>query len=217
MAQLASFCSLKESVLERIRRDIVTQVLLPGEIVRDNELAARYEVSTSPIREALVHLATERLVEMPPNRPKRVSAMDRKIARDFFAVYKLVALAGFAWGAPKAGSRELAIMADISSTISKMSESADRYELAQHARGFYEAVYEASGNSELIYTIKRRLGWIDRILFLVRALENKAVLAEWQNIIDSLRDGDFTTAIVIHRRHLELVEREIESIEFTLT
>ena len=65
--------TLKESVADQLRRDIVSGALLPGTIIRDLELAQRYEASTSPVREAVTLLTAEGLIEMPPNRPKPVS------------------------------------------------------------------------------------------------------------------------------------------------
>ncbi len=50
----------------RLRRAIVSLDLLPGQALSENELAARYSVSRTPVREALIRLADEGLVEVAP-------------------------------------------------------------------------------------------------------------------------------------------------------
>ena len=209
MAQVDTFSSLKESVLERIRRDIVMRVLPPGATIRDSELAVRYGVSTSPVREALVQLAADRLIEMPPNRPKRVGPMDRKTTRDFFAVYKLVALAGFTWGAPKIGPAQIARMQAVHDELVEIFPDGDRYLIARQARGFFVPVYEASSNAELIHMITRRFNWIDRLLVLISAFETDAVLGSFSAIIAAFLRGDFSTAIRIHYDLLHQMEADI--------
>ena len=49
-----------------LRRAIVSLDLLPGQALSENELAARYGVSRTPVREALIRLADEGLVEVAP-------------------------------------------------------------------------------------------------------------------------------------------------------
>lgn len=213
MAQVDTFASLKESVLERIRRDIVMRVLAPGEVLRDSTLAERYGVSTSPIREALVQLAADRLIEMPPNRPKRVGVMDHKTTRDFFAVYKLVALAGFTWGAPRIRPEQIDRMRAVREGLVEIFPAGDRYLIARLARGFFVPVYEASDNAELIHMITRRLNWIDRLLVLVSAFETDAVLASFAAIIEALLRGDFSTAIRIHYDLLHRMEDDIAHLD----
>jgi DNA-binding GntR family transcriptional regulator len=53
---------MRHRVFEELRADIMSCALLPGEEVRESELAERYGVSKSPIRDALQKLELEGLV-----------------------------------------------------------------------------------------------------------------------------------------------------------
>ena len=64
--------TLAESVYERIRRDIITNQLKPGEKIDIRELSARYEASETPIRLALNRLASENIIEHFPRQGMRV-------------------------------------------------------------------------------------------------------------------------------------------------
>ncbi|MGH3491167.1 MAG: GntR family transcriptional regulator [Actinopolymorphaceae bacterium] len=58
--------STRSQVYALLRRAIVSLDLLPGQALSENELAARYSVSRTPVREALIRLADEALVEVAP-------------------------------------------------------------------------------------------------------------------------------------------------------
>ncbi|MGW4398040.1 GntR family transcriptional regulator [Amycolatopsis nivea] len=64
-----------EAVLRQLRAEIIGGALAPGEVLRDAEIAARLKVSITPVREAIAQLAQEGLVEVSPNRWRRVAQM----------------------------------------------------------------------------------------------------------------------------------------------
>src|SRR5947209_3876660 len=72
----------RDAVVERLRDEIITGTLRPGTILKDGELASRLGLSITPVREALTQLAAEGLIEMPPNRPKRVALLTRRRTRE---------------------------------------------------------------------------------------------------------------------------------------
>jgi DNA-binding GntR family transcriptional regulator len=63
------------TVYDRLREDILSLGLTPGSDLDEKLLAARYGVSRTPIREALIRLAQSGLVEFSPARGARVSAL----------------------------------------------------------------------------------------------------------------------------------------------
>lgn len=64
---------LKDQLVDRLRNDVLTGHYLVGEPIRQDEVVARYNVSRTPVREALVQLAQEGLVTSIPNRGVRVA------------------------------------------------------------------------------------------------------------------------------------------------
>ena len=69
--------TLATSVYDRMRADILTGKLPPGDKLRSEFLRARYEVGTSPMREALNRLAADGLVVHEDQRGFRVSAVSK--------------------------------------------------------------------------------------------------------------------------------------------
>lgn len=66
-----------DRVAARIREDILRGIFRSGARIKLGEMAARYEISLMPVRDALRQLASEGLVDLLPNRGARVRKVDR--------------------------------------------------------------------------------------------------------------------------------------------
>jgi DNA-binding GntR family transcriptional regulator len=75
---------LREHVYEQLRRDILSCKLAPGAEIREAELAARFEVSKSPVRDALISLVREGLVITIPRQGYRVAPVSISDMLDMF-------------------------------------------------------------------------------------------------------------------------------------
>lgn len=62
-------------VYESLRRAIISLRLPPGEPLEELQLCKAHKVSRTPVREALIRLASEDLVELEPNRGAKVAAL----------------------------------------------------------------------------------------------------------------------------------------------
>lgn len=70
----ANTLSFRESgsLVDVLREDILSLAIPPGSDLEEKQLAEKYQVSRTPIREALIRLAAEGLVEFKPRRGARV-------------------------------------------------------------------------------------------------------------------------------------------------
>lgn len=73
---------LRDDVYRRLRDAIVDGTFMPGEQLKDGELADWLGVSRTPVREALLRLGTSGLVVALPGRSTTVSAIDARAVRD---------------------------------------------------------------------------------------------------------------------------------------
>jgi DNA-binding GntR family transcriptional regulator len=88
----------REAVVHQLRGEIQSGHLPAGTVLKDAELAARLGVSITPVREAITQLAAEGLVDVSPNRARKVAGLSQKSALELVDVMELLACAGFARG-----------------------------------------------------------------------------------------------------------------------
>ncbi len=79
-----------EWVQERLRDAILQGELAPGERLRANELAERWDVSATPLREAFQRLAADGLVAISPQRGARVAAPSPQEATELYELRLLL-------------------------------------------------------------------------------------------------------------------------------
>lgn len=133
--------SRTQFVLDAIKHQILTGQLSPGQALVETELAARFGVSKTPVREALKTLAGSGLVEMSQYKGVTVRMVDAAMARSVYDVRLLLEPAALArtirGGAVTDAAAEALARSDAA------SDPADR-SLAN--RDFHRALYLPCGN-----------------------------------------------------------------------
>jgi DNA-binding GntR family transcriptional regulator len=82
--------TLSERVTTLVREAILQAEFRPGERINQDELAARFGISRMPIRDAVMRLAAEGLVEVLPHRGAFVTSLSPQSVRDIFGVRLLL-------------------------------------------------------------------------------------------------------------------------------
>jgi DNA-binding GntR family transcriptional regulator len=82
--------SLHDNVAERLRAMVFDRQLAPGALIDEKALAARWQISRTPLREALKVLAAEGLVELVPGKGSRVVSLTDEDAESLFPVMALL-------------------------------------------------------------------------------------------------------------------------------
>lgn len=75
---------MRETVYEQLRAEVISCQLAPGTELREGELAARFEMSKSPVRDALMRLEREGLVITLPRQGYRVAPVSLNDVLDLF-------------------------------------------------------------------------------------------------------------------------------------
>jgi DNA-binding GntR family transcriptional regulator len=65
----------RERVYDALRYAIIALAIEPGSVLEETALCRQYKVSRTPVREALIRLSSEGLVEIEPNRGARVATL----------------------------------------------------------------------------------------------------------------------------------------------
>lgn len=139
----------REAVVNQLREEIVGGRLEPGSVLKDAELAGRLGMSITPVREAITQLAAEGLVDIAPNRTRKVAGVNQKAALELMDVMELLACAGFAWGVINLTDDDIS---RISGRYADFTSALDRGDVTAAAAAGADCstiVVMASGNREL--------------------------------------------------------------------
>jgi DNA-binding GntR family transcriptional regulator len=203
----------RSSGREKAYAYIVDQVLtLPttaGSFLNEQELAAQIGVSRTPVREALLLLQAEGLVELVPKRGAQVPALSgRQIAElmDLRGVLERHAAArALAAGNPPVAAMR-AILAEQETLVDSGDESSARTFIALDGR-FHQTLVDAA-NSELLSTtytgLRARLLRIGLAAVFASPNRQRPVCVEHEAIITALESGDVALAHAKIDEHLDV-------------
>jgi DNA-binding GntR family transcriptional regulator len=139
----------RDEAYQRLRDWIIDGTLRPGEILRDQDIAATLGVSRTPVREALRRLEDEGLVETALNRWTRVAALDLARAAETYAIIEALEGLALEVAFPKLTRDDLQRMTDANRAMQSAAEQQDPT-LAVLADERLHAVWiNRAGNEEL--------------------------------------------------------------------
>jgi len=192
-----------EAVHRRLREDILSGRLPPGSTLPQAQLAERYGVSRTPLREALRMLREEGLVSAVRNQRARVRDFDlddvesisaQRIVLAALATYITVGLAGF----PGGGDLEAAL-----AEVERAARSGDEEAWVAADRAFH-ALHEGGAPAPMLEDL-RRLGRRNAIYQSIWSLsdgpEDHQSVDEHRAIVDACASRDAAAAMCAIARH----------------
>jgi DNA-binding GntR family transcriptional regulator len=146
-----------QSVYERIRGQILRLELAPGSSVDEASLARMHGVSRTPVREALVRLASEGLVQLLPNRGSQIAPLDLARIKDYLEAIDLCQRAVTRWAAVRRRPEQLDTIAQRARDFEEAVRAGDADRMVLTNRDFHAAIADACGNLHLALAYKRLL------------------------------------------------------------
>lgn len=195
----------------QLRQEILDGTLPPGTSLDQEALATRLGLSTTPVREALRRLESERLVIGRAHRDTFVAELSRELLEDTYAVrLKLDPLAA-SMAAKSAKPEELEAIAE----LARITPLTDPTEQLQHNRALHRAIYRACGNEVLVEILELLWDRSDRYRLITIREERDPVKMrnEHLEIADALTARNGKLAAKLMTAHLndsyELIRRSL--------
>jgi DNA-binding GntR family transcriptional regulator len=185
-----------DAAYEQLRRWILTGRLKPGEKLDQAWLAGHMRVSRTPLRQALLRLASERLIAAEPHRSAVVAPLSLVEVEDLYQSRRALESMLAEAGATKLTESTLKQMGDLLAQQERSVQAGDPDRFTELDREFHFAIYRAAGYARAYDIIQELRDSSERYVRFYALYQNGAA-----------------ESLVEHRRILQLcVDRDVEGV-----
>lgn len=195
-----------------LRRAIITLQLKPSEALSEKELSLKLGISRTPVREALIRLADEGLVDILPQRGSFVAPIRMSEVKEAQFIREALETAVIRRAA-EGGTPSF--VAELEANLRNQQGAADArdFELfLQYDEAFHRTISESFGLAQSWRLIQNVKAQLDRVRYL--SLPEPGHLGRLQTqhtmITQAIKENDPDLAAVVMRRHLQEVFLSVE-------
>jgi len=202
---------VSERIYLALRQEIMRCEIVPGTTLDAASIASKYEVSKTPVRDAMQKLAADGLVTILPRSGYRVAPITFQAVHDILDMRAAIGPHAARQAARYATPAEIALLRQI---VREYAEPMDIGTMQQVARRFHLAIARCSRNKRVVALSETLFDELERLLrfaidFTVKAGEHSD---EHTALVDAIEAGDGERAAAIefdHIRHSRgfLIER----------
>ena len=191
-------------VYEAVREAIFRGDMAPGSHLSEVDLSEQLGVSRAPIREALLQLEAEGIVELVPNKGAFVRGLSYKEVEEIYTTRSLLEGYAAALAAEHASPADINKIIKAAETAIQMAGTGDLWKTLDADFNFHRIVWNVSGHS-LIESILEKLESQIRAFMVVQAplfgeLLNSVM--DHQELAEAIGNGDSAAAREIMKTHI---------------
>lgn len=206
-------------VYEGLRDDILHLRLPPGANIEETTLEKRFEVSRTPVREALIRLASEELVTLLPNRGAQVTQIDISDVPQFFEALDICQRMVLRLSAQRRSDAQLEELRALNQKFESAARAHDIVAMSSFNRDFHNVTAQSCGNKYVASLYEDLLSVSVRLALSAygTALLDSEVDESYYNevidqhnaMLDALARRDSNGAEEIGKTHLDLFRGRI--------
>lgn len=194
------------SVYDALRTEILALTLPPGQLLDETSLAERFDLSRSPVREALIRLAAEELVVTLPNRSTIVAPIDLASFPKYVDALDIAQRVTTRLAAELRTEADLATMASRQRKFEAAVKSGDHLAMSETNKDFHMAIALAGRNPYFTSFYEKLLDQGRRMLhlhfeFLERTHEGYLLTDEHHELLAAIKAKDVERADKLAHDH----------------
>lgn len=201
--------SLVEATSRRLRNEILSGFLTPGERIIEEQICQRFSISRAPVRESLRLLAQQGLVEHLPRRGARVATWSDEDIRQLFEVRAVLERHAVSVALPMNFDGEHDPLADVRARLDDMraaEDSSDELARDDAHRAFHAAIVALAGNRQLDLTLEPILIKLQRPMAINLRLEANLVgpgegIRRHEALVAALETNDYDVVLAALEEH----------------
>ncbi|MCX4458429.1 FAD-dependent oxidoreductase [Streptomyces sp. NBC_01728] len=196
--------SYREPVADALRAALIAGELRAGEVYSAPTLAARFGVSATPVREAMLDLAKEGLVDTVPNKGFRVTAVSEKQLDEYTHIRSLIEIPTTVQLATTADPVSLEALRPAAREIVTAAAAGDLIAYVEADIRFHLGLLALAGNAHLVEVVGdlRERSLLYGLNALVEAGRLQDSAEEHLELLDALMDRDPEAVRRVMTRHL---------------
>ena len=200
--------SLVELAVRRLRSEILSGALAPGERLVEEQLTRRFGTSRAPLREALRLLGQQGLVEHLPRRGVRVTQLSARDITELFGLRDVLEqfAVDLAFGAGPAEDARLATLEAATERIERATADAATLDQAEAHREFHLALVALAGHQHLLRVYEPVI--LQLQLYLATNMRREAQVqpatsgaVRHRRLFDAVTSGDRATVLAALAAH----------------
>lgn len=201
--------SLTEQVYQSLKEEILQVGRQPGELLLESELAERYGISKTPVREALRLLVQDGWVTVLPRKGYIVQPLILPDVREVFLLREMIEPGLAAEAAKRINAARVAELQEL--VKSQVDAGNDIDTALRAAQRFHLAIAEEAGINRGVRMISTLLDEVRRLHHFMPNVEDHitstAEIRAHEDLVDALSRHDAATASELMREHLSEVAR----------
>ena len=198
MAETVLVRGLRDQLVNKLRADVLSGRYKEGDVIRQEEVVARYQVSRTPVREALIELENEGLLVHIPNRGTRVARQaPDSIHELLIPIRRTVETYALRLCYSTLTEIDFTRLDDILDRMRQACERGDYVALGQEDVAFHRFLVERAGEPALVKIWSTIVSQV-RAYFRRSHLEYKDLMDVYREhaaIVETFRQGDEQAAI----------------------
>lgn len=183
--------SLSEQVYEAIKLAIIRLELKPEQKIQDKHLAEKFNVSRTPVREALRRLEDEKLVESKPGSVTRVTKLNTKEVTKAFPVVATLHRLAAQLAVPHVTNQDIKLLEQKNDVLEKGIHQSDALQAVSADDDFHNVFIELSENNEIYTALNPLMPKVRRLEFAKFAsLKGVESVQQHKDIIAAVKRKD---------------------------
>ncbi len=140
---------LSAGLYTELQKDILSGALPDKSKLTEQAVCKRYNVSRTPVREALRQLEADGLIENIPNRGAYVTGLSKRDISDLFDLRALFEVQAVEWAIKRMRSEEIDSLAEVMEFMEFYTLKKDAAKVLSFNSRFHSLIYEGTGNRKL--------------------------------------------------------------------
>ena len=188
------FRTIPEQVAARLRQEVLTGKLKPGDPLREIDVSERFGVSRGPIREALRQLTQQGILVLEPNKGVRVAPNPSTTVRPLIVEIRRT-IETFVLDSifDKITEDDMTLLESILADIKAVCEAGDANALVEHDLRFHRAIIQSHDDKDLFALWEPIM--MRMMMHYTRLSNLMDSYLEHKRILDAIRDGNKEEAI----------------------